>query len=279
MVENIKKEILSTDVIFNESTRETIGTSAKRLAPNGRSQETYPLSIVLCLSKVSYTPLNFSEEVDVSEETLIRELEQMRERFEAVLYASTLEMSEIFSSLNPDTGESKMIDIDRKRPETKLTTFMASSLGATDDVSYITAGFTLDTSRISNLIKLLGRLESVVLSGYIKYFRLYRVTDSGTYLIGNDGELFSSYCREICAGRPTDRIKIDQEDSRYINLNKIFKRTFCTKEDIRESVHQAFDESYNELCAELLQQNRIYNGQIYAQKINVKLLQKIQSII
>lgn len=267
---------MNADAIFNEANSGILGTSAKRLAPDRRSQDSYPLSIVICLSKISLLP-GSTEVVDVSEETLVKELEVMTERFRAVMYASVLEMSDVFSALNPKTGDSEMIDIDRERPETSLTSWMANSLGATDDRMFITAGFTLDTARIGNLMKLLGRLDSILVPGYIKYFRLYRVTLNGTFLIGNDGELFSSYCRETCTGNPSERIKIDENDSRYVNVKKIYNRTFCTMDDIRESVQQAFDESYNELCAEYISRNM--NSPIDALELSSKLFQKLQGVI
>lgn len=277
MADSIK---LTTDSIFNETMRDIMGTSAKRLAPDRRSQNTYPLSIVICLSKVSLDLNTLKNTADTSQKTLTRELSIMTERFRGVMEASVMEMSDIFSALNPEPGDSAMIDIDCKRPETELTRFMANSLGTTEDIMYITAGFTLDTTRIINLMKLLGRLDSIIIPGYIKYFRLYRVELGETYLIGNDGELFSSYCREVCTGNPTERTKIDKNDSRYINVQKIFKRTFCTKKDIRESVHQAFDESYNELCAEFISQGLpTLNGQVGAQLLSVKLLQKLKDIL
>lgn len=265
-----------SDFIFNEANSGVMGTSAQRLAPDGRTQDMFPLSIVLCLSKVS--PLNRLDTDVVSRDIFEEELRVMTERFKSVIYATTLEMSDVFSAIDPKHGDSFMIDIDRGRPETALTSYMAESLGATKERLYITAGFTLDTRRMSMLMQLLGRLDSVILPGYIKYFRLYRVTVDGAYLIGNDGELFSSYCRETFAGNPEERKQVDSNDSRYRNLMKIFKRTYCTMKDIRESVQQAFDESYSELLAEYMVDS-FQDGKLDAQKLNIKLFEKLKDII
>lgn len=275
--------ISGSDFIFNEVNDGIIGTSARRLAPDGRSQDTFPLSVVLCLSRISATGMGVTAGGDnVTREMLEQELAMMTERFIAVLYASTLEMSAVFSAVDPQEGDCTMIDTDRSRPETALTSWMADSLGATKERLFITAGFTLDTRRPKSLMTLLGRLDPVILPGYIKYFRLYRMTTAGAHLIGNDGEMFSSYCRETCAGDPARRTPVSEDDSRYRNLLKIFRRTYCTTDDIRESVQQAFDESYSELIAEYVigaRKSFLPGGAIDSQELAVKLFDRLKDII
>lgn len=274
--------ISGSDFIFNEVNDGIIGTSARRLVPDGRSQDTFPLSVVLCLSRISATGMGVTAGGNVTREMLEQELAMMTERFTAVLYASTLEMSAVFSAVDPQEGDCAMIDTDRSRPETTLTSWMADSLGATKERLFITAGFTLDTRRPKSLMTLLGRLDPVILPGYIKYFRLYRMTTAGANLIGNDGEMFSSYCRETCAGDPARRTPVSEDDSRYRNLLKIFRRTYCTTDDIRDSVQQAFDESYSELIAEYVigaRKSFLPSGAIDSQELAVKLFARLKDII
>ena len=69
-----------SDFIFNEVNADTIGTSAQRLSSSVRPQNAFPLSIVICMSKVlRMIDGKYPAYDDISQKTLEHELSQMTE--------------------------------------------------------------------------------------------------------------------------------------------------------------------------------------------------------